>query len=435
MLVQLAEITFGYAGEDLFEGLTWQVNAGERIGLVGPNGAGKSTLLRLMAGTIKPQGGQVARARGLKLKVIAHDPFIGQEAARSVGAELVTLDQLLARADFITLHTTVVPETKGMINAATIAKMKPGVMLVNAARGELVDEAALLAALESGHVAAAALDVFAKEPVDPANPLVLHPHVVCTPHLGASTEEAQEKVALEVAEQIVAFVERGEIKNAVNLAPVRADVLPRVAPWIELAGQLGALAAQLHPRGGIDTLEVDLAGEPGDLAAAPVARAALAALLRIFCAQPVNEVNAGLIAQDRGLQLTEVKRKQGVNFASAITLRTKGASGTLTVQGTVFEVGERREPRLTGIDDFVLDAVPEGRILVIRNADRPGVIGALGTLLGEKGINVAQLHVSRRAAGAAAEAMMLWNVDGDLEPVLDSVKALQHVTAATPVTL
>ncbi len=377
------------------------------------------------------------RARGLKLKVIAHDPFIGQEAARSVGAELVTLDQLYAQADFITLHTPVLPETRGMINAASIAKMKPGVMIVNAARGELVDEAALLAALESGHVAHAALDVFAKEPPDAGNPLVAHPKVTCTPHLGASTDEAQEKVALEVAEQFVAFVERGEIKNAVNLAPVRADVLPRIAPWIELASRLGALAAQLHPRGGIDALEIALAGEPGELGAAPVARAALAALLQHFCATPVNEVNAPIVAQDRGLLVTEVKRPHDVNFAAAVTLRTRGASGALTVHGTVFQVGDRREARLTGVDDFTLDAVPDGQILVVRNADKPGVIGALGTLLGERGINVAQLHVSRRAPTTAtgAEVLMLWNVDGELAPVLDAVRGLAHVTAATPVSL
>src|SRR5215470_2939231 len=269
------------------------------------------------------------RARGLKMNVVAYDPFIGKEAAERLGAELVTLDELFARADFITIHTPLTPETRNLVDADALAKMKAGVYLVNAARGGIVDEDALLAALDQGKVAGAALDVFVKEPPEPGARLVGHERVVCTPHLGASTEEAQEKVAVEVAEQIVAFVTGGEVKNAVNLAAVRAELLPRVSPWLELGGKLGSLLAQILPRGvGIDEVEIEVAGEIGELAGGPIARSALAGLLRSFCDVPVNEVNASLIADERGLRVVEVKRPRGVNFAAEVSCRSRGASGT-----------------------------------------------------------------------------------------------------------
>jgi len=378
------------------------------------------------------------RARGLKMRVVAYDPFLGAETAKAVGAELVTLDELFARADFISVHTPLSPETRGLVGAAAFAKMKPGVLLVNAARGEIVDEAALLEALESGKVGGAALDVFAKEPVDPASPLVAHPRLVCTPHLGASTEEAQEKVALEVAEQLVAFFERNEVRNAVNIAPVRPEVMPRLLPWLDLAAKLGSLAGQLHPRGpqggGIDELEVEVIGEVAELGATPVARAALAGLLRTFMDLPVNEVNAPIIAGERGLRVVEVKRHRAVDVANAVTIRTRGASGARAVKGTIFHVGDAHEhPRIVQIDEFHLDAAPEGRILVLRNADRPGVIGAVGTLLGARGINVARLHVGLDKKKGAA--LMLWNVDADLGPVIDEVRKVPHVESAEQVTL
>jgi D-3-phosphoglycerate dehydrogenase / 2-oxoglutarate reductase len=375
------------------------------------------------------------RARGLKMNVVAYDPFIGKEAAARLGAELVTLDELYARSDFVTIHTPLTPETRGLINAEALGKMKAGVYLVNAARGGIVDEDALLAALDSGRVAGAALDVFVKEPPEPGSRLVAHERVVCTPHLGASTEEAQEKVAIEVAEQVAAFVTRGEIKNAVNLAAVRAELLPRVTPWLDLAGKLGSLLAQILPRGvGIDEVEIEVAGEIGEVAAAPIARAGLAGLLRSFCDVPVNEVNASLLADERGLRVVEVKRARGLNFAAEVTLRSRGASGSRSVRGTIFHVGDQNEPRIVQIDDFVLDAAPEGRLLLVRNVDRPGVIGAVGTLLGARGINVARLHVGRgRARGTA---VMLWQVDAALDAAaLDEVRRVANIESAEQVSL
>ncbi|MBI4508175.1 MAG: phosphoglycerate dehydrogenase [Deltaproteobacteria bacterium] len=375
------------------------------------------------------------RACGLKMKVIAYDPFISKEAAASLGAELVTLDELLSRADFISVHTPLTPDTRGLINEAAFAKMKPGVLVINAARGEIVDEAALVKALESGKLGGAALDVFAKEPPDPSSPTVLHEKVICTPHLGASTDEAQEKVAIEVAEQIVAFVDRGEVKNAVNIAPVRPEVLPRLQPWMDLAAKLGSLIGQVHPReGGIEELEVEVIGEVADYGVSPVGRAALAGLLRTFLDVPVNEVNAPIIAGERGLRVVEVKRHQGVNFSAAVGLRTRGASATRYVQGTIFRVGDQHEPRIVQIDDFVLDAAPEGRILFIQNADRPGVIGHVGTVLGQKGINVARLHVGLdKTKGTSVQ---LWNVDAELpSALLEEIRRQPNIVSAQQVTL
>jgi D-3-phosphoglycerate dehydrogenase len=375
------------------------------------------------------------RARGLKMKVVAYDPFISAEAAERLGAELVTLDELYARSDFITLHTPLTPETKNLIGAAALAKMKPGVYIVNAARGGIVDEDALLAALDSGKVAGAALDVFVVEPPETGCKLVAHERVVSTPHLGASTDEAQEKVAVEVAEQIVAYVERGEVRNAVNAAPLPPEQRGRVAPWLDLGGRLGLLLGQLVPRGGsIDEVDIEVSGELAELAGTAVARAALAGLLRSFCDVPVNEVNAPLIAAERGLRVAEVKRARGDDFAAAISLCARGAMGARLVKGTIFHVGEQPEARVVRIDDYVLDAQPEGRILFIRNADRPGVIGGVGTLLGQRGINVGRLHVGRgRQKGMA---IMLWQVDAELGPaLLDEVRGLAHIEHAQQVVL
>lgn len=377
----------------------------------------------------------VDRARGLKMKVVVYDPFIAKDVVDSLGAELVTLDDLYGRADFITVHTPLTPETKGLIGAAAFAKMKTGVLLVNCARGGIVDEDALLAALNSGKVGGCALDVFLKEPPDAGSPLLQHERLVCTPHLGASTDEAQEKVAIEVAEQMVAFVERQEIKNAVNVAPVRPEVQSRIQPWLDLVAKLGALIGQIHPRGaGIDELEVEVVGEVAEMGVTPVSRAALAGLLRTFMDIPVNEVNAPILASERGLRVVEVKRHRGVDFAAAVGLRTRGASGTRLVRGTIFHVGDQNEARIVQIDDFVLDAAPEGKILLLRNADQPGVIGAVGTLLGERGINVARLHVGLDKVHKTA--IMLWNVDAALEPkVVDDVRRLNHIQSVEQVTL
>jgi D-3-phosphoglycerate dehydrogenase len=373
------------------------------------------------------------RARGLKMEVLVYDPFVGAEAAERLGAELVGLDELCTRSDFITLHTPLTPETRGIIGAAALGRMKRGVYLVNAARGGLVDEDALLAALDSGQVAGAALDVFVNEPPDPGSRLVQHERVICTPHLGASTGEAQEKVGVEVAEQLVAFAERGEVRNAVNAHAVRAELLPRVGPWLDLAQRLGRLLAQLLPRGeGIGEVEIETSGEVTELAGETVGDAALAGLLASSCDGMVNDVNARLLAEERHLPVTEVRRPRGPNFDAVVTVRSRGGgAGVRAVTGTVFQVGETPSPRLVQVDDTVVDAALEGHLLVVHNVDRPGVIGAVGTLLGQRGINVSHLHVGRGSG-----ALMVWQIDGELDAAgLAAVRGLAHIRSADQVIL
>ena len=380
------------------------------------------------------------RARGLKMKVLAYDPFIGREAAARLGVELVDMDELLARADFITVHTPLTNETRGMIGAAALARTKRGVLVVNAARGGVVDEDALLAALESGHVGGAALDVFAEEPPPAGSALVAHPRVICTPHLGASTEEAQEKVAIEVAEQIAAFAEHGEVRNAVNAAALAPEVRGLLVPWLDLCTKLGALVGQLamvHEGSGeafIDKLAVEVIGEPSERGATACANATLVGLLRPFLAAPVNEINAPIIAADRGIELSETRRQRDRDLTSAIAVTATCGDRVRLVKGTLYHVGDRVEARVVQIDDFLVEAVPSGTILVVENADRPGVIGAVGNALGGRGINVNQLYVGQdRDKGMALE---LWCVDSPLaEDVVAEIRRLPPVTSAQVVQL
>ena len=372
------------------------------------------------------------RARGLHMKVVAYDPFISQEAAQKLGAELVTLDELFGRADIITVHTPLTAETKGLIGPASLKKCKDGVLIINAARGGIVDEAALGEALASGKVAGAALDVFVEEPPKADHPLLKLDNVILTPHLGASTEEAQEKVAIEVAEQMVAYFARGEVRNAVNAPALPSEMKQRLAPHVDLADRLGKLAGQLVG-GNIDSIEIEVAGEIAD-SSRPVVAAALAGLLRTHMDIPINEINAAFVAQERGIRITETRRARGENWANSVTVRAAGKGWARSVKGTVFAIGESPEPRLVVIDDFLLEAALEGRVLILRNEDKPGVIGAVGTLLGARGINVSRMQVG--LAPARKEALQLWNIDGELtEAMLGEIRRLPNVRAAQQVTL
>ncbi|HYU15968.1 MAG TPA: phosphoglycerate dehydrogenase [Candidatus Acidoferrum sp.] len=379
------------------------------------------------------------RARGLKMKVLGYDPFIGREAAARFGVELVDLDELLARADFITIHTPLTNDTRGMIGAAALAKMKRGALLVNAARGGVVDEDALLAALESGQIGGAALDVFVEEPPRAGSALVAHPRLICTPHLGASTDEAQEKVAIEVAEQIAAFAERGEIRNAVNATAVAPEVRGQLAPWLDLCQRLGALVGQLAAARGapgeafIDKLAVEVIGEPAEQGATACTNATLVGLLRKFLDVPVNEINAPIIAADRAIDVSEVRRQRDRDLASAILVKATCGERIRLVKGTLYHVGDRVEARVVQIDDFLVEAAPHGTILVLQNQDRPGVIGAVGSALGTRGINVNSLYVGLdRNKGVA---LMLWCVDSPLDdemvaqirrlPLIDSAQVVK----------
>jgi D-3-phosphoglycerate dehydrogenase len=380
------------------------------------------------------------RARGLKMKVLGYDPFIGREAAARLGVELVDLDELLARADFITCHTPLTDETRGLIGAAAMAKMKRGALLVNAARGGIVDEEALMAALDSGHLGGAALDVFVDEPQPADSRLVAHPRLICTPHLGASTEEAQEKVAIEVAEQLVAFAEHGEVRNAVNATALAPEVRGQLAPWLDLCQKLGALVGQLamarEGKGAafIDKLSVEVIGEPAERGATACVNATLVGLLRPFLDAPVNEINAPIIAADRAIELSEIRRQRDRDLTSAISVTATCGEKVRLVKGTLYHVGDRVEARIVQIDDILVEAAPTGTILVVENLDRPGVIGAVGTALGVRGINVNGLYVGQdKDKGVALE---LWCVDSPLdEQVIAEIRALAPVSSAQVVRL
>jgi D-3-phosphoglycerate dehydrogenase/(S)-sulfolactate dehydrogenase len=372
------------------------------------------------------------RARGLHMKVVAYDPFLSPDAAAKLGARLATLDEIFREADILTMHTPLTADTRGLVGAAAFAKCKRGVLVINAARGGIVDEAALVEALASGQVGGAALDVFVEEPPKPDHPLLKLDNVICTPHLGASTEEAQEKVAIEVAEQLVAYFASGEIKNAVNVPVVPPALRERLAPHFDLAGRLGALVGQLHG-GTYQAIEVEVTGELADVAH-HIRSVALAALLRTHLDVPINAVNAPLAAAERGIEVSEVRRGQGDNWATSIGLRVRGGGRTRYVKGALFRIADRAEPRVVMIDDFLLEMAPEGIVLVLQNDDKPGVIGQVGMLLGSRGINVSRMQVG--LAPGRGEALQLWNVDGELtDTMLEEIRRLSHVRAAQQVSL
>ncbi len=375
-----------------------------------------------------------SRAQGLQMRVVGYDPFISKDAAERIGVGLLSLDELFANSDFLTVHTPLTDETRGIIGKKAFSLMKPGVLLVNAARGGVVDEVALLEALESGKVAGAALDVFSKEPPPEKDPLVQHSRVICTPHLGASTSEAQDKVAEEVAEQLVVYAERGEVRNAINVARMSHEAREQLAPWLDLSSRLGALLGQLarstgDETGFIDDLTVEVIGEPAQAGTAASTNAALIGLMGSYMDVPINEVNAPIVAKERGITISEVTRHQDRDFASAISLTCSAGGSKRSVRGTLYHVGNRVVPRIVQIDGFLVEADPQGTLLAVRNQDRPGVIGAVGTLLGEREINVHRLHVGvdNQQSGAIA----LWNIEDKLsDELLAEIRKLPMIESA-----
>jgi D-3-phosphoglycerate dehydrogenase len=363
------------------------------------------------------------RAKGLKMKIVAYDPYLSPERAGDLGIEKVELNDLLARADFITLHTPLTNETRNIISADAIHRMKKGARLINCARGGLVDEAALKAALDSGHLAGVALDVFEEEPAK-TNVLFGNENVVATPHLGASTAEAQENVALQVAEQISDYLLTGAITNALNMPSITADEAHKVRPWITLAEKLGLFAGQLTDTSilGVDIL---YEGTAGALNTRALTQAALAGLLKPALAD-VNMVNAPVVAKERGIKVSETRRdRQGV-YDGYIRITVHGDGLTRSVAGTVFSDGR---PRLIQIKDINLDAEFGPHMLYVTNEDKPGFIGHLGTLLGDAKVNIASFALGRSAPGA--DAIALVEVDGEIgEKALGDIRKLALVKQA-----
>jgi D-3-phosphoglycerate dehydrogenase len=365
------------------------------------------------------------RAHGLKMKVIAYDPFLSPERARDLGVEKVELDDLFRRADFITLHTPLTDKTRNIIDAAALATMKKGVRIINCARGGLVDEAALRAALDSGQVAGAAFDVFVEEPATD-NPLFGHPNVICTPHLGAATSEAQENVALQIAEQMSDYLLRGAIANAVNFPSITAEEAPKLKPFIALAEKLGSFAGQLTETG-IAKVQLCYEGAVAQMNTKALTSAAVAGLLRPML-QEVNVVSAPTLAKDRGIVIEELTREAAGDYDSLVTVTVTTERQSRHVSGTVFADGR---PRIVNIKGIRMDAEFGPSMIYITNLDKPGFIGKFSSILGDAGINIATFHVGRNAPGGNAIALI--EIDGELpQQVLEEVRALPQVQQAKP---
>jgi D-3-phosphoglycerate dehydrogenase len=366
------------------------------------------------------------RGLGLRMRVIAYDPFLSPERAVALGVEKVELDELLHRADFITLHTPLTDKTRNILNAESLKMTKKGVRIVNCARGGLVDETALRAALDTGAVAGAAFDVFVEEPAT-KNVLFGHPNVICTPHLGASTTEAQENVALQVAEQMSEYLLRGAITNAINFPSITAEEAPRLKPFIALAEKLGSFAGQLT-ESGITKVQIAYEGQVAQMKTKALTSAALAGLLRPMLGT-VNVVSAPVIAKERGMVIEEVTREVEGDYESLITVTVESdRQPPRWVSGTVFADGR---PRIVNIKGIRMDAEFGPQMIYITNQDKPGFIGKFSSTLGDAGINIATFHVGRETAGGNAIALI--EVDGELPPdVLAKVKALPQVQRAQP---
>jgi len=365
------------------------------------------------------------RGVGLRMKVIAYDPFLSEERARDLGVEKVELDELFKRADFITLHTPLTDKTRNIIDAAAIKKLKKGVRIINCARGGLVDEAALAEALKEGQVAGAAFDVFIEEPAT-QSPLFSLPNVVCTPHLGAATSEAQENVALQVAEQMSDYLLRGAISNAVNFPSISAEEAPKLRPFIALAEKLGSFAGQLT-EDPIKEVHITYEGAVAQMKIKALTSAVLSGLLRPMLGD-VNVVSAPVVARERGMAVEETTREAAGDYDSLITVTVETARQTRAVSGTVFADGR---PRLVNIKGIRMDAEFGPSMIYITNLDKPGFIGRFSSTLGEAGINIATFHVGREAPGGNAVALI--EIDGELpEAVLAKVRALPQVQQAKP---
>ena len=367
------------------------------------------------------------RAIGLKMKVVAYDPFLSPERAQDIGVEKVELDDLLRRADFITLHTPMTEQTRNILDAVALNKTKKGVRIINCARGGLIVEEALQAAIEAGHVAGAALDVFAEEPAK-AHPLFGNEKVIATPHLGASTNEAQENVALQVAEQMADYLISGAVVNALNMASVSAEDAPRLRPYMKLAEQLGSFAGQITETG-IKAVTIEFEGQVAELNTRPLTAVVLKGLLSPLM-ESVNMVNAPVICRERDIKISETKREDAGDYQTLIRVIVTTEARTRTLAGTLFGGGK---PRVVEIEGVPIEAEVFPNMLFIRNEDKPGFIGKLGTTLGDAGVNIATFHLGRTAAGETAIALVA--VDQPVtEGLLETIQALPSVVRAKALT-
>ena len=386
---------------------------GKRIGVIGLGRVGREV---------------AARCQKLGMEVVGFDPFVSQAVAETLGVHLLPLEELLGGSDFLTLHTTLTPESRHLLGKDAFSRVKPGIRIVNAARGELIDEAALLEALETGRVAAAALDVHAHEPPDDWA-LARHPRVVATPHIGAATVEAQERVGTDIAMQVRDYLKGGVIQHAVNFFSLSGDVYDQVKPAIDLGERLGRFLGQVCT-GSFERIEIGLYGDFRDLDVKPILAAAVAGALRPSV-PAITLVNARALAQERGIDVLESTSSARLAFANLMAVRLKTSECDLSVAGTLFG---RSLPRLVDVDGVEVDAIPQGRLLMVRNDDTPGVVGHIGTLLGARAINIARMTVGRKPG--SGRAVMLIEVDNDVPPdVLAEVVAIPGVREARSINL
>jgi D-3-phosphoglycerate dehydrogenase len=375
-------------------------------------------------------GTEVARrALGFRMQVLAYDPYLTRDAAERLGVESVELDELLSRSDFITIHTPLTGDTRHLIGEAELARMKPGVRLINCARGGIIDEAALACALASGHVGGAGLDVFEQEPPPADHPLLRFEQVVLTPHLGAATDEAQSAVARAIADQVADVLMRGVVANAVNLPTVDAETLREQAPYAGLAAAMGRFLAQMAD-GRMAEARLTYAGDVAQRPTAALTLAFLRGVLGTILAEHVTDVNAMLIARARGLRVTETSTTESAAYSSLLTAELRTDRGVSSVAGTLFH----GEPRFVAIDGFSLEAVPQGFMLVFANQDVPGVVGRIGTLCGRHGINIAGMQLGRERRGGRAVSIL--NLDDPMPPAaLDEIRAMPDIVVARLVKL
>ena len=389
---------------------------GKTLGLIGLGKIGKAV---------------ARRAIGFEMRILASDPYLTAEQASEVGARLVGMPELLHRSDMISVHTPLTPQTRGLLGRAQLEATKPGAFVLNVARGGIVDEDALADALRSGHLAGAAVDVFSVEPMAPDNPLRTAPNVVLTPHLGASTAEAQDRVGVEMAEQVLMALSGVTPPYAVNAPAVGPETAPKLRPYVELARRLAILARQLAP-GAFDALSLTYAGEIAAAECAPIRTAALAGILEAVTDQRVNAVNADVVAHERGLTVRETRTASSEPWASLVELSLGPAEGEplVTLAGST----AHGRPHLAGLDGFPIDAELAGLILVTRHQDRPGIVGAVGTILAEASINISSLELAR--ISERGEAMMFVSVDDAVgDAVLGRVRGVDGMLEARLVEL
>jgi len=375
-------------------------------------------------------GREVAsRARAFGMEVVGFDPVLTPEVAARLGVQILPLAEVLARADFLTLHLPLTADTRHLIGREQLLRCRRGLRIINVARGGIVDEAALIEALESGQVAGAALDVFEHEPPS-GSPLLRLDSVVLTPHLGGSTREAQEKVAARIAEQIAAYLRDGTVANAVNVEGVEPRLAPALLPYRDLCGRLGRFLSALGP-GSYDEVLLEYAGAVNEYPIRPLTSAFLKGLLEGKLSDPINPVNALILAREAGIRVQETRAGESRDFTALVSATLRGPAGARSAAGTLFG---KRDPRLTRIDEFQIDAMPQGAMLIVSNDDRPGMVGRIGSLLGDAGVNIAYMSLGRDRSGGRAIAVL--NLDSPIpKHLLKQLSAIDGVLWAEGVTL